>query len=113
LHGGKVLVLAGADHQTRSEAVAAQNQLVHVQPPPTKVTISSTSPEASFCSPWRAFFTTSPLRSTATRSPRTPRCCNSADTVSPQDSSIYSQRHVRSPWRGASQSTGVARAWLQ
>src|SRR5205823_3679403 len=90
LHGGKVPVLAGADHEPRSEAVAAQNQLVHIQPPPTKVTISSTSPEASLCSPWRAFFTTSPLRSTATRSPRPPRSCSSAYTVSPSGSSIVS-----------------------
>src|SRR5262249_55212303 len=67
-----------------------ENELVHVQPPPTKVTISSLSPGASLSSRCRACFTTSPLRSTATRSARTPRCWSSAETVRPSGSSIAS-----------------------
>ena len=45
-----------------------------VQPPPTATTISSLSPSASICSPWRLRGTISPLRSSATRLPVSSSC---------------------------------------
>src|SRR5262249_22950188 len=91
LHRREILVLSGAYDQPRPELAPPQDQLVHgAHPPPTKVTISSTSPAASCSSAWRALFTTAPLRSTAIRSALSPRCCRSAATVRPSGSSTCS-----------------------
>jgi hypothetical protein len=64
---GEVLVLAGADDQPRAEGAARHGPGVSsAEPPPTKCTISSTSPWASATSPSVERATMIPLRSTAT-----------------------------------------------
>ena len=66
-HGGRG-VLAGADDQARREALAGDDQVVHdVDPPPTKFTISISSPSRTVVVAKAARFSTTRLCSTATR----------------------------------------------